>query len=59
MDTQETEGRNQTMLERKLELLEQINRLQANSAYPVYPSYLVYPSYPVYPNTLSVVAGVS
>ena len=32
------------LLERKLELLEQINRLQV----PVYP---VYPSYPVYPNT--------
>ena len=38
------------LLERKIELMEQINRLQANPVYPVYPSYPVYPRYPVYPN---------
>lgn len=40
------------LLERKLELMEQINRLQTIPVYPVYPSYPVpvYPQ-PIYPNT--------
>ena len=38
------------LLERKIELMEQINRLQAIPVYPVYPSYPVYPRYSVYPN---------